>query len=1312
MIGGCLAADRRRLSRRLRGLDKPSKGKKRPPPHRREQILREIAAQAERSIALREKRAAAVPKVSYPDDLPIAQRRDDIAAAIRERQVVVVCGETGSGKTTQLPKICLELGRGIDGAIGHTQPRRLAARSVADRVAEELGVQMGTVVGSKVRFGDQTRDDTLVKLMTDGILLAETQSDRFLDRYDTIIVDEAHERSLNIDFLLGYLATILPRRPDLKLIVTSATIDPERFAEHFADSQGPAPIIEVSGRAYPVEVRYRPLLRDLAESESFQRDESDMIGGVLDAIAELDGEPYSREANDVLVFMPGEREIRETANAIRRSFGKRGSSGQDLEVLPLYARLSSAEQQRIFKPHRGRRIVIATNVAETSLTVPGIKYVIDPGTARISRYSARSKVQGLPIEPISQASANQRKGRCGRVAPGVCFRLYSEDDFNGRDEFTQPEILRTSLANVVLQMAALRLGSPEDFPFVEAPDRRLIRDGYETLLELGAVDEEHQLTEIGKRLARLPVDPRIGRMILAADEENCLAEVLVIASGLTIQDPRERPTEKQDEADAAHERYYREGSDFLSYLELWKFYHDSIRPLSRSKRAKACRQNFLSDRRMHEWAELVRQLRDVCSDLGIKQGRTDAPPDAIHRSLLTGLLTSVGRKSETHEYEGVRGTKFAVHPSSQLFKEKPQWLMAAELVRTTKLYARCCARIQPQWIESIGAHLLKRTYSEPRYVAKGAKVLADEKVTLLGLEVIGKKTVNFGPIDPAAARRTFIHHALVEQEHEAPVLARAECLKHNAQLIESVRKLEDKARRRDLLAETEAIHDFYDGRLPADVYSADKFEKARKKLESKDRRALFMSTADVLAGDPEGIREDQFPERVLIGESEAALAYRFDPEATDDGVTLELPPELVARIDPREAERLVPGWLPGTIEALVRTLPKSARRRLDIPDVAARLAPKVIASDRPMLVLLADEVAALAGVRVTKDDFRPSDLPNHLKINYRAIDADGEVIAESREIETVQAEVRKLGKAGAGPIRGAQDAWSRDGLIDWDFDELPETVEIRKAGRTVVAFPGLVDEGASVSLHTFETPEQADRATRLGLARLFAMRIRRDFKWNPKREPGFEKLILLFSPLGDAKTLESHLTSLVARELCVEDRELVRDSTEFDSCLDSAWDRLAGAVSELFGLAQQCLSGAHTVLGRLEQPAPESWNPARADVNDQLGRLMHPEFLKTTPIRWLRCYPRFLKAAEQRLERLRGGDVTRDRQAHAEIRGWLQRFDERVQSAENRGVIDPALDEFGWLLQEYRVALFAQNLRTSVPVSSKRLDRAWEALRA
>ena len=1322
----CLAADRRRLARRLRGIDKPNRkrsgGRPTPGPERRAQILREIASQAERSIERRAKRAASVPKIAYPDDLPIAQRRDEIARAIDRHQVVVVCGETGSGKTTQLPKICLELGRGIDGAIGHTQPRRIAARSVADRVAEELGVRHGGVVGSKVRFGDKTGPDTLVKLMTDGILLAETQGDRLLDAYDTIIVDEAHERSLNIDFLLGYLATILPERPDLKLIITSATIDPERFAEHFAGPEGPAPIINVSGRAYPVEVRYRPPLREAELSRepeaagSHQRDESDTIGAVLDALEEIHTEPYAAgRASDVLIFMPGEREIRETAAAVRRVF----ASDPGLEVLPLYARLSSAEQRRVFAPHRGRRVVIATNVAETSLTVPGIGYVIDPGTARVSRYSARSKVQGLPIEPISQASANQRKGRCGRVGPGVCYRLYSEEDFHSRDEFTQPEIMRTSLASVVLQMAALGLGRPEDFPFVEPPDRRMIRDGYDTLLELGAVTDDHRLTEIGARLARLPVDPRTGRMILAAHDENRLAEVLVIASGLTIQDPRERPADRRDEADAAHERFSVPGSDFLSYLELWHFYHDSIRPLSRSKRARACRANFISDRRMHEWAELQRQLREVCAELGMTtqpiRRESQESHDAIHRALLAGLLTSVGRKTDSHEYEGVRGTRFAIHPGSALFARTPPWIVSAELVRTTRLYARCNAAIKPEWIERAAPHLVKTSHTNPRYAPRGAKVVADEKVALLGLEIVPKRTVNFGPIDPPAARRLFIHHALVEGEYGGPGGREPECLRHNRELIDSVRALEDKARRRDLLAEAEAIHAFYDDRLPGDCWSGDRFEKARKALEARDPRALRMTAADALADDPGELRAEDFPDTVRIDRTDARVEYTYNPGAERDGATLELPAEAVARLDARTAERLVPGWLPETVAALMRTLPKRTRRHFDINATAAELAPVIRDDPRPVRTALAEALASRSGLRIAPDDLRDEELPEHLRVNIRAVDARGKVLAESRDLAEVQARVNAARSDDRGPRAPDETGWHRDGLIDWEFGELPESIVDERGGRATTWHPALVDTdpdtGRGVGLRLLDTAEAAERSTRLGVSRLFAHRLRRELKWRPDREPGFDRLAVQFSPLGEPSVLASHLSSLVARALCLEDQPLVRTSEEFERRIDTAWDRLGAVAPELFALVDQILTGAHALRARLERPAPDAWRPALADVNDQIGRLMRTRFIVETPLRWLRCYPRFLRAAEQRLDRLRGSDVSRDRRAQAELRVWISKFDERTASARARGVTDPGLDEFGWLLEEYRVALFAQNLRTSVPVSRKRLESSWAALR-
>ncbi len=1302
-LRGCLPADRARLRRRIEGVERARNMNA----AKREHVLSSIAAEAEASRRLRAERTAALPdKIEYPEDLPVSAMRREIADTIREHQVVVLCGETGSGKTTQLPKICLDaalgLGRGIDGIIGHTQPRRIAARTVAARIAEELGVggkgRLGDLVGSKVRFGDQTSDRTLVKLMTDGILLAETQSDRLFRQYDTLIIDEAHERSLNIDFLLGYLHQILPKRPDLKLIITSATIDPERFADHFATTRGPAPIIMVPGRTYPVETHYRPLLnRDTIAPNSFMRDADDTIGAVLDVMREIDSQPRG----DVLIFMPGEREIRETANALRRQYNERD------EVLPLYARLSVEEQRKAFRPHTGRRIVIATNVAETSLTVPGIRYVIDPGTARLSRYSARTKVQGLDIEPISQASANQRKGRCGRVGPGVCYRLYSQADFEGRDEFTPPEIHRTNLASVVLQMASLQLGRPDRFPFVEPPDSRLIRDGHETLRELGAIIDENELTGIGTDLARLPVDPRIGRMILAGRDEGCLHDVLILAAGLSVQDPRDRPIEMQTQADAAHERFEHETSDFMSLLSVWHFYHDSIRPLSRSKRTKACRQNFLSERRLIEWSEVLSQLRTVAREMGLNQNVSKQDEDAIHRALLTGLLTNIGKLDEKHEYQGTRGQKFYIHPGSNLFKDKPKWIMAGELVRTTRLYARAVAKIDPVWAERLGEHLIKRTYSEPHWDTKTATVVAFEKVLLAGLELVGKRRAHFGPVDPPKARELFIHHALVEGDYDT----NAPALLHNRELETKIAALEDKARRRDLMAEAEARFAFYDRLLPEDVYSGRRFEKWRKDAEHRNRRILFMTIDDVLIGDSTEVGEDSYPDQLATAGGTIDIRYRFDPTADDDGVTLDVPVEQLGQIDADRADRLVPGLLAEKIEALMRTLPKSARRNFDIPTVAREIALAI--SDQPgsLLQSLATELGKRSGVPVRTDDFRPSQLPPHLSMRFRVLDENGQEIRTGRDLAELRRDLAD--QVAAGFHRLADGDWRRDNVTEWDFGDIPESIEIAADPVPVLGYPAVIDNGETAGLRVFDTPEAARDAMRLGLARLYARRMKADLKFDVRDIPGFRGIVLPFAPHGDAEMLRDQLTVLIADRLLLGEKKHPRTIKDFESRIDDAWNRLSATANECVALAEQVYTRASAAGSRLQDKHPPAWDRALRDMSAQLASLVTPHTLTRTPYRWLRCVPRFVRGIDVRLDRLRGSpaNVDRDTRAMMEVHQWQRLLAERASKHQHEGIVDPNLVEFRWMHEELRVSLFAQELKTSVSISAKRMEKAWDKVR-
>ncbi len=1285
-----LPADRARLRARLRGLAR--KPKSNPGP-----ILDRIARDIDDSGALWARRRGSVPKIDYPHELPVSQKRDEIAAAIRDNQVVVVCGETGSGKTTQLPKICLELGRGVDRTIGHTQPRRIAARAVAARIAEELRSPLGKAVGYKVRFGDQSSPESLVKLMTDGILLAETQGDRNLNQYDTVIIDEAHERSLNIDFLLGYLRRLLPKRPDLKVVITSATIDPQRFAEHFGEGGVPAPIIEVSGRTYPVETRYRPL----ADPDAATEETLGLYQGVAAAIDEC----ADHGPGDVLVFMPGEREIRETAETLRKKF----LSDRTVEVLPLYARLSPADQQRVFKSHTGRRIVVATNVAETSLTVPGIRYVVDPGTARISRYSARSKVQGLEIEAISQASANQRAGRCGRLGPGVCVRLYSRADFEAREEFTPPEIARTNLASVVLQMAALKLGRPEEFPFVEAPDHRLIKDGYETLRELGAIDDDGALTDTGREMARLPIDPRIARMVLAARDEDCLREALIIATALAAQDPRDRPLDKRDAADEAHEKFRDERSDFLDYLNIWSFYHEQSRKLSRSKLHKACAQNFLSARRLNEWREVYRQVRGLLIEMGatprhIGEGE-QADYDRVHRALLAGLLTSVGKKGERNEYEGVRGARFHLFPGSGQFEARPKWVVAGEIVRTTRVYARTVARIEPEWIESVGAHLVKRTHSEPSWDERTGRVLAFEKVTLLGLEVIPRKSVHFGPIDPQSSRELFIHHALVEGEYQT----RSRTLQENRRLVRRVAGLEDKARRRDILADAQTRFAFYDTRLPPDVYSGQTFERWLKEAEHRDPDVIRMRESDLVVGDAASVSREAFPGRLGVDGDELRLRYMYKPGESRDGVTLEVPVEKLGQVRREETDWVVPGLRAEKIAALMRTLPKGVRRHFDAGLVAGELAGELEPGSRTMVEAVAEALTKRAGVRVSPGDFRVDELPEHLSMNYRVTDAQGKTLGEGRDLGALRQEL--AGEVKAGFEAAAGEAFNRDGLTDWDFDELPEYVETKHAGRTLRGYPALADLDGRVGLRLFESPEAAAASMRSGLARLYVHHLRDEMKYRAQHLPGIDAMRVWYAPIGDSKQLERDLLLLVADRAFVRDDADVRTRAAFVARIDDGWNRLGESVEEVCTLAATILKRRNEVAGRLDEGLPDAWRHAAADLPGQLRGLTYPGFLAATPFEWLRCYPRYLSAMLKRIEKLRTVGPQRDLAWTREVYAWAVKYEERRAKHARDGTVDPELARFRWMIEELRVSLFAQELGTSIPVSPKRLESQWERVR-
>jgi ATP-dependent helicase HrpA len=1283
-LHACLLKDRHDFQRRLRGIRaRRDQGK----PF--DQSLAKLNQAIAESQALLRYRRDSQPRPQFPAELPISRRWEEIAETIRQHQVLVLCGETGSGKSTQLPKICLALGRGVEGRIGHTQPRRIAARSLASRVSQELGAEPGTVVGYKVRFHDRVQPVTQVKLMTDGILLAEIQQDRYLNEYDTLIIDEAHERSLNIDFLLGFLKQLLPRRPDLKLIITSATIDPQRFSRHFDG----APVIEVSGRTYPVETRYRP-----PEDESVGEREETMQQAIVDAVDELGREGRG----DILVFLSGEREIRETAETLRKHHMAA------TEVLALYARLSPQEQARIFQPHGARRIVLSTNVAETSLTVPGIRYVVDVGFARISRYSHRSKVQRLPVERISQASADQRKGRCGRVAEGICIRLYSEDNLKERREFTEPEILRTSLASVILQMKVLGFGEIETFPFVEPPDNRLISDGYRLLGELGAVNDKRQVTPLGKQLARLPVDPRIGRMLLAAAETGCLREVLVIASALAVQDPRDRPVEKQQAADEAHAMFHHEDSDFLSYWNLWQFLEERRNHLSRNQYRKLCQKHFLSWSRVTEWHDTHQQLRGLLHEQGQKENEKDADYNVIHSALLTGLLSHIGVKEEHREYEGARGAKFWIHPGSGQFDAAPKWIMAAERVQTTKDYGRIVARIQPQWIERAGAHLLKRSYSEPHWQSKRGQVAAYEKVSLYGLVLVPRRRINYGPINPAESREVFIRAALVDRDFET----RAPFFRHNRELIEYVEHLEAKSRRRDILVDDEAIYAFYQQRVPSGIYCKPDFENWLRKASKSNPKLLHMHISDVMVQDEFHLAQQAFPDTLSVGAAQLPLEYHFDPGHRADGVTLAVPLALVNQVPAERCEWLVPGLLEELIIALLRGLPKQLRKNfVPIPDTAQRLLKRLEPSDRPLVQGLGEAIREVTGEHVPEDAWDLSAVPDHLRMRYRIVDDNGREVAGGRDF----AQLRKQhgGKGSQQFAKLPDSGLERDGVTRWDFGELPETVSMERGGIRLQGHPALVDRGDSVSIQVLDSAEAAEQAMRAGQRRLLMLSLPQDTRYLRKNLPGLNAMRLQYAkapaqkgPTGD---IENELVALIIDRTFFTGRPRISDAAAFETRIAENKGDLMMVTSEVCKLAENILDSYQKIRKRLDAITQIQWLPSVQDMRAQLDGLVYKGCLAEVPFEHLKDYPRYLKALETRAERL-PSTATRDRQNLQQMARLNEDWRSRSDKTGEAGRQDPRLDEIRWMLEELRISLFAQPQATAYPVSVKRIEKRWKEL--
>ncbi|MEU2484575.1 ATP-dependent RNA helicase HrpA [Streptomyces sp. NPDC012617] len=1301
-LGQLSLRDAHRLGRRLEGARRIRK------PEARQSVLDEISAEAAKASERLAGRSARMPALSYPEQLPVSQKKDEILEAIRDHQVVIVAGETGSGKTTQIPKICMELGRGVRGMIGHTQPRRIAARTVAERVADELKTPLGEAVGWKVRFTDQVNPDaTFVKLMTDGILLAEIQTDRELLAYDTIIIDEAHERSLNIDFLLGYLARLLPKRPDLKVVITSATIDPERFAKHF----GEAPIVEVSGRTYPVEVRYRPLLEE--DSDDSDRDQ---ITAICDAVDELDHEA----PGDVLVFLSGEREIRDTADALNKR------NLRHTEVLPLYARLSHAEQHRVFQRHTGRRIVLATNVAETSLTVPGIKYVIDPGNARISRYSHRTKVQRLPIERISQASANQRKGRCGRTSDGICIRLYSEDDFLTRPEFTDPEILRTNLASVILQMTAAGLGDIEKFPFIDPPDHRNIRDGVQLLQELGALEtaekspEEgkrgQRLTPLGRKLSQLPVDPRLARMVLEADKNGCAREVMVIAAALSIQDPRERPSEKQTQADQNHARFKDETSDFLAFLNLWRYIREQQKERGSSSFRRMCKQEYLNFLRIREWQDIYAQLRTVAKQMGITveepKGDEGVPEQAVHTSLLAGLLSHIGLKdTEKNEYLGARSAKFAIFPGSALFKKQPRFVMSAELVETSRLWARVNAKVEPEWIEPLAQHLLKRTYSEPHWEKDQAAVMAYERVTLYGVPIVAQRKINFGRIDQEASRDLFIRNALVEGDWRT----HHQFFHDNRKLLGEVEELEHRARRRDILVDDETLFDFYDRRIPEHVVSGAHFDSWWKHKRRDEPDALDFERSMLINEKAGAVTKDDYPDSWRQGKLKFRVTYQFEPGADADGVTVHIPLQVLNQVTSEGFDWQIPGLREEVVTELIRSLPKPIRRHyVPAPNYATKFLDRAVPLQEPLPFTLARELQRMVGVPVTADDFDLSRVPDHLKITFRVTDERRRKVAEDKDLEALKVQLRPkarqaLSKAAAATAGPSGESIERSGLTDWTIGTLNRVFETRRAGQPVKAYPALVDQGATVAVRLFDTEAEQQQAMWRGTRRLILLNIPvNPAKFASDKLTNQQKLALSRNPHGSIQALFDDCATAAADRLIAAHGGPAWDEASFRKLYDKVRADLVDLTVRTIGQVQQILAAWQACERRLKATNSLVLINNVTDVRDHLARLVPPGFVTATGLPRLPDLMRYLVAEDRRLQQMPTNvqrDTTRMEKVHEmqDEYAWLLE-----QLPQGRPVPKAVLD-IRWMIEELRVSYFAHALGTAQPVSDKRIVKAIDA---
>ncbi|MCG3814824.1 ATP-dependent RNA helicase HrpA [Photobacterium damselae] len=1279
-IKDCMMRDQFRLHRRLQGAARIKNDQA------KHAVFDEIAADIAKSMSVVELRRTQRPTVTYPELLPVSQKKDDIAEAIKHNQVVIVAGETGSGKTTQLPKICLELGRGVKGMIGHTQPRRLAARSVASRIAEELECEMGSYVGYKVRFNDQVSDRSQIKLMTDGILLAEIQHDRYLNQYDTIIIDEAHERSLNIDFILGYLRELLPKRPDLKVIITSATIDPERFSKHFNN----APIIEVSGRTYPVDVRYRPIVEDSDDTDR------DQLEAIFDAVDELCDEGQG----DILIFMNGEREIRDTADALEKR------KLRDTEIVPLFARLSAGEQNRVFQPHTGRRIVLSTNVAETSLTVPGIKYVIDPGTARISRYSYRTKVQRLPIEPISQASANQRKGRCGRVQEGICIRLYSEEDFLSRPEFTDPEILRTNLASVILQMTAIGLGDIQAFPFVEAPDNRNIQDGVRLLEELGAInanakDPRKRLTSVGRQLARLPIDPRLARMVLEAPKNNALREVMIIASALSIQDPRERPMEKQQASDEKHRRFYDKESDFMTFVNLWDYVQEQQKALSGNQFRKQCKKDYLNYLRIREWQDIHFQVRQVVRELELRINDTEAGYDAVHMSLLSGLLSHIGMKDqEKNEYQGARNARFNIFPGSGIFKKQPKWVMVAELVETSRLWGRIAAKIQPEWVEPLAQHLLKRSYSEPHWEKKSAAVHAFEKVTLYGIPVVAKRKVNYGRIDPTISREIFIRSALVEGDWDT----KHKFFQQNRKLLREVEELEHKSRRRDILIDDEQLFEFYDQRIDLSVMSGRHFDTWWKKASKENPELLNFEREMLFRNDASHVTDLDYPNFWHQGNLKLKLSYQFEPGEDNDGVTVHVPLAILNQVEPDGFDWQIPGLRHELVVALIKSLPKTLRRNfVPAPNYADALLSRTKVMEAPLLDSMEKELKRITGVTILREDWNLDQIPDHLKITFRAVDHRNRKLRENKDLYELKDSLKEKVQQTLSQV--ADDDIEQEGLKTWSFGTLPERYQQKRGGFEVRAYPAIVDNNDSVGIKLFETEEEQHRAMQQGQRRLILLNIPSPIKYLHDNLPNKSKLGLYFNPYGRVLDLIDDCIACGIDKLIEQKGGIVWQPEAFEALKDYVRAELGDTVVEIAKQVEEILTTAFNINKRLKGRVDLTMAFALSDIKAQLEGLIFKGFATECGWKRLPDILRYMRAIERRLEKL-PIDPNKDRVHILKVESMVNEYKELLNKIPKGQPIPENVKEIRWMIEELRVSYFAQQLGTPYPISDKRIRNA------